>query len=72
MLVSCFNRHLDLADETEFDLIAKDVRTKDYYYNEATANLNQAEEAFRASGASPEEEPVSLAMGKSELLSYLS
>ncbi|EKD03885.1 Pol II transcription elongation factor [Trichosporon asahii var. asahii CBS 8904] len=34
------------------------------HYSEATAHLNRADEAMRSSGANPDEEPVSLSMGK--------
>lgn len=54
------------ADPAEYDKVSPETQTKDFHYTEATGCLNRAEEALRASGASADEEPVSVAMGKSE------
>lgn len=51
----------------EYDKVAPGTKTKDWYYTEAAQNLNKADEAYRTAGPGAiEEEPVSLAMGKSE------
>jgi hypothetical protein len=52
----------------EYDKVAPGTKTKEWYYTEAAQNLNKADEAFRTAGPGAiEEEPVSLAMGKSKL-----
>lgn len=51
---------------TEYDKLSSDLRTKEAHYTEAAANLNRADGALQASGAMADEEPVTLAMGKSE------
>jgi hypothetical protein len=43
---------------------------KDHYYTEAAANLNRADQALQASGML-DEEPVALAMGKSEFVFFI-
>lgn len=48
--------------------MASDIKTKDWYYTEAAASLNAADETLRmVSQGMLDEEPVSLNMGKSEL-----
>lgn len=51
----------------EYDILQSETHTKEYHYNEATTQLNRAEEALRASGTGADEEPISVAMGKSKL-----
>ncbi len=53
----------------EYDQQPPNTKTKEFHYTEAAANLNRADSALQASGAGPEEEPVSVAMGKSQLCS---
>jgi hypothetical protein len=61
----------DLAKQLtgiEYDKVAPGTKTKDWYYTEAAASLNEADEALRnVSAGMLDEEPVSLTMGKSEL-----
>ena len=46
--------------------MATDIKTKDWYYTEAAASLNGADETLRmVSQGVLDEEPVSLTMGKS-------
>jgi hypothetical protein len=46
--------------------VAADIKTKDWYYTEAAASLNGADETLRmVSQGVLDEEPVSLTMGKS-------
>lgn len=49
---------------SEFDVLGNSTRTKEHHFTEATTHLNRADEAMRGSGANPDEEPVSLSMGK--------
>ena len=42
------------------------TKTKESHYTEAAANLNRADSALQSAGAPAEDEPVSVAMGKSE------
>jgi RNA polymerase-associated protein CTR9 len=54
---------------TEYDKVAPETKTKDWYYTEAAASLNGADETLRMVGAGViDEEPVSLTMGKSRSL----
>ena len=66
MPVSRLSLNSNQADRAEYDLVSSDVKTKDWYYTEAAANLNGADEALQnVSAGLLDEEPVSLAMGKS-------
>lgn len=58
----------DVADliSLEYDKIPADTKMKEFHFTEAAANLNRADQALQMSGAGPEDEPVSVAMGKSE------
>ena len=49
----------------EYDQLPSTTRLKEFHYTEAAANLNRADAALQASGAQPEDEPVSMAIGKS-------
>jgi RNA polymerase-associated protein CTR9 len=55
----------NLTVSLEYDKLSSDLRTKEAHYTEAAANLNRADGALQASGAMADEEPVTLAMGKS-------
>ena len=55
----------------EYDKVSPSTKTKEHHYTEAAANLNRADAALQASGDLPENEPSSMAMGKSELLFHL-
>lgn len=50
----------------EYDKVAPQTKTKEWYYTEAAVSLNAAEEAIRSAGIdNVHDEPVSLMMGKS-------
>ncbi|BEI92846.1 uncharacterized protein CcaverHIS019_0504740 [Cutaneotrichosporon cavernicola] len=53
-----------VLQNAKFDVLPGNVGTKEYHYTEATANFNRADEALRSFGTGPEDEPVSVAMGK--------
>ncbi|WVQ78211.1 hypothetical protein IAT38_000294 [Cryptococcus sp. DSM 104549] len=48
----------------KYDKLDPQLKTKDFHHREAAANLNQASDALRASGAAQDDEPVSLTMGR--------
>lgn len=50
----------------EYDKVAPQTKTKDWYYTEAAYNLNAADEALRSTNAGTDDEPVSMSMGKSQ------
>ena len=49
----------------EYDKVPPETKTKDWYYTEAAASLNGADESLRMVSAGMVDEPVSLTMGKS-------
>lgn len=55
-----------VLQNAKYDVLPHNIRTKEYHYTEATANFNRADEALRNFGTGPEDEPVSVAMGKSK------
>lgn len=43
------------------------MKLKEYHYTEAAANINKGDAAHRQISGSGEEEPIPLALGKSEI-----
>ncbi|TYJ55344.1 hypothetical protein B9479_003959 [Cryptococcus floricola] len=64
--------YLDLARDapkhilqnSKYDKIDPSTKTKEFYFREAAANLNASSEALRNAGATVDDEPVSLTMGR--------
>lgn len=55
----------------EYDKVTPETKTKDWYYTEAAAGLNGADESLRMVSAGMVDEPVSLTMGKSSSFSHV-
>ncbi|KAL7422109.1 protein required for normal CLN1 and CLN2 G1 cyclin expression [Cryptotrichosporon argae] len=53
-----------VLQHAKYDKLDPSRKTKEQYYGDAAVNLNRADEVFRTSSTSADEEPVSVVMGK--------